>query len=105
MARSAGVNPASIRPAPIDPARFSAKPDLQHAIAEWHSWLQAERRASPHTIAAYGSDLAQFLDFLTEHRGGVIDIAELGRLEPRDFRAFLAARSSENIKHASSARE
>ncbi len=81
MARPAGVEPAphlkSKGPAPIDPARYAAKPDLQHAIAAWQSWLQAERRASPYTVAAYGSDLAQFLDFLAEHRGGAAGLAEL----------------------------
>ena len=114
MARSAGVKPAppasqSIGPAPPhprskDPARFSAKPDLQHAIAEWQSWLKAERRASPHTVAAYGSDLALFLDFLTEHRGGAAGLAELAALAPADFRAFLASRAYAAIKQSSSAR-
>jgi len=109
MARSAGVTPAphlpkSKGPAPLDPARFSAKPDLRHAIAEWQSWLQAERRASPHTVAAYGSDLVQFLDFLTEHRGGAAGLANLAALAPADFRAFLASRAYAAIKHSSSAR-
>jgi integrase/recombinase XerC len=104
MARSAGVTPAPIRPAPIDPARFPTKPDLLHAIAEWQSWLKAERRASPHTVAAYGSDLVQFLEFMTEHRGGAASLADLAALAPADFRAFLASRAYAAIKHSSSAR-
>jgi integrase/recombinase XerC len=112
MARSAAVKPAPTPltskrpkgPAPIDPARFSVKPDLLQAIAEWQSWLQAERRASPHTVAAYGSDLLQFLDFMTEHRGGAASLADLAALAPADFRAFLASRAYESIKHSSSAR-
>ncbi|HLI22070.1 MAG TPA: site-specific integrase, partial [Stellaceae bacterium] len=99
MARSAGV-----KPKPADVTRFAAKPDLLGAIAEWQSWLKTERRASPHTVAAYGSDLAQFLDFLSEHRGGVAGLAELGALAPADFRAFLASRAFASIKHSSSAR-
>jgi integrase/recombinase XerC len=99
MARPAGVTPAA-----IELARFAAKPDLQHAIADWLSWLTGERRASPHTLAAYGSDLAQFLDFLAEHRGGVPALGDLEMLAPADFRAFLAARASAQLMRSSSAR-
>lgn len=104
MARFADVTTAPPRPAPLDPSRYAARPDLQHAIAEWQSWLEAERRVSRHTLAAYGSDLAQFLDFLTEHRGGVAGLADLAALAPADFRAFLASRSFAQIKRVSSAR-
>ena len=104
MARSAGVAKRSPGPAPIPAARFAAKPDLLHAIAEWQSWLKAERRASPYTVAAYGSDLVQFLDFLSEHRGGAPCLADLGALAPADFRAFLASRAFADIKHSSTAR-
>jgi integrase/recombinase XerC len=99
MARPAGVTPAA-----IELARFAAKPDLQHAIADWLSWLTGERRASPHTLAAYGSDLAQFLDFMSEHRGGVPALCDLEALAPADFRAFLAARANAQLMRSSSAR-
>ncbi len=91
-------------PAPIAPARFPAAADLQHAIAQWQDWLGGERRASPHTIAAYGSDLAQFLDFLSQHRGGLPDLAEFQALAPADFRSYLAARSNARLQRSSSAR-
>jgi hypothetical protein len=39
-------------------------PDLADTVARWQSWLADERRCSPRTLAAYGSDLAAFLDFL-----------------------------------------
>ena len=45
-------------PLPLALARFSAAPSCLAAIVEWQAWLTAEKRASPHTIAAYGSDLA-----------------------------------------------
>jgi integrase/recombinase XerC len=79
-------------------------PDLRAALAEWHDWLADERRASSHTLAAYGRDLASFLVFLTDHLArepGLVDLASLG---PADFRGFLAQRTNEGIARASLAR-
>ena len=91
-------------PAPVALARFAAQPDLAEAIAEWLSWLADERRASPHSVAAYGRDLAGFLAFIAEHRGGVPGREDLAVLTPADFRAFLAARANAQLKRTSSAR-
>jgi len=91
-------------PAPVPLDRFAAAPDLARAIASWDAWLADERRASAHTRAAYGRDLASFLDFLVEHRGGLPDLAALGGLVPADFRAALASRAARGAKHSSSAR-
>lgn len=104
MARSAGVRNWPRVPEPIALARFAAGPDLAEAISRWQEWLAAERRASPHTLAAYGRDLAAFLDFLVEHRGAVPDLAELASLAPADFRAYLARRATDRAKRASIAR-
>ena len=89
--RPLSVFPAQPEPVPL--ARFSAGEDLREAIELWMNWLAGERRASPHTIAAYGRDLAFFLDFLTQHLGEPPTLAALGALAPADFRAFLAHRS------------
>ncbi len=104
MARPAGVVPTPRGPAPLEPARVRAQPEPQRASAAWQTGLQTERRASPHTGAAYGSDLAQFLDFLARHRGGTTGLGDLAALTPADFRAFLAARIFAQIKHSSTAR-
>jgi integrase/recombinase XerC len=89
----------------VPPARFSAAEDLGAAIALWTLWLAGERRASPHTLAAYGRDLALFLDFLTGHLGEPPSLAALDGLRPADFRAFLARRAALPVKRTSLARE
>lgn len=99
MARSVGLSP--LLP---EAASFLAAADLQNWIREWLSWLKHERRASAHTVSAYASDLAAFLAFLAEHRGGAAALADLDALTPGDFRAFLAARAAARLARSSSAR-
>jgi integrase/recombinase XerC len=86
------------------PIHFVARPDLAETVEAWRRWLAAEKRASPHTLDAYGRDLAAFLVFLSEHRGGEPDLAALAGLEAGDFRAYLARRSGEGIGRSSLAR-
>ena len=95
--------PFPILPEPVPLARFSAAEDLRAAIALWMGWLAGERRASAHTIAAYGRDLAFFLDFLTDHLGEAPDLASLGHLRTADFRAYLAHRAA-RVERSSIAR-
>ena len=99
MARSVGLSPRS-----PDAARFLAAADLQDWIREWLASLAHERRASPHTVSAYASDLAAFLAFLAGHRGGATALADLEALTPGDFRAFLAARATARLERSSTAR-
>ncbi len=110
MARPPGVKgarplPQSLRPEPVPPTRFAASPELAEAIGRWQAWLAGERRTSPHTIAAYGRDLAGFLEFLTAHRGGVPGLATLAALEPADFRAYLARLARDAAARATLARK
>ncbi|MDE2164733.1 MAG: tyrosine recombinase XerC [Alphaproteobacteria bacterium] len=110
MARPAGVRgarplPRSLRPDPVPLIRFAASHELIDAIARWQAWLIGERRASPHTVAAYGRDLAGFLEFLTTYRGGVPGLPALAALEPADFRAFLAWLARDNAARDTAARK
>jgi len=91
-------------PAPVPLARFSATDDLSAAIGLWAGWLSGERRASAHTVAAYGRDLAFFLDFLTEHLGELPSLASINGLRPADFRAYLARRAADRVDRSSLAR-
>lgn len=78
--------------------------DTAAARDDWLAWLRHERRSSPHTVAAYGSDLTAFLAFLTGHLGQPAGLADLSGLGRNDFRAWLAARGREKLTAASTAR-
>jgi integrase/recombinase XerC len=93
-----------IGPAPVPGSRFTVLPDLAQAIARWQAWLQHERRASPHTVASYGRDLAGFCDFLSEHLGEVPGLGHLASLTVADFRAWLARRASDGLERSSTGR-
>ena len=79
-------------------------PDLAAAVAEWRHWLADLRRLSPRTDEAYGRDVDDFVRFLTSHLGAPPTIADLGRLSPADYRAFLARRRREGLAAPSLAR-
>jgi integrase/recombinase XerC len=92
------------RPEPIPLARYAADTGLAEAISAWQGRLASERRASKHTLAAYGRDLAAFLDFLRDHHGTMPSLTLLASLTIRDFRAFLAARAADDLARTSLAR-
>src|SRR5215213_9021786 len=74
-----------------------ASADLAAELRRWLSHLGAERRMSPKTVEAYERDVRQFLSFLTEHTGGSVSLKALAGIEPRDVRAFMAARRGDGI--------
>jgi integrase/recombinase XerC len=81
VARSRSLTPRNAEfpalPEPLPLARFAATDDLRAAIGLWAAWLAGERRASAHTVAAYGRDLAFLLDFLTGHLGELPSLAAI----------------------------
>ncbi|HEY4134624.1 MAG TPA: tyrosine recombinase XerC [Alphaproteobacteria bacterium] len=79
-------------------------PALAGALAEWRAWLADERRASPHTVSAYETDLAGFFDFLADHLGGDASLADLAALKAVDLRAWLAHRARDGLARTSTAR-
>jgi integrase/recombinase XerC len=70
------------------------------AHAHYKRWLQSlahERRASPHTLRAYGDDVARFLEFEAGHLGGALTEKSLAKLSPADIRTFITARRAEGL--------
>jgi len=63
----------------------------------WLNQLAHERRASPHTLRAYGDDVARFGEFLALHLGGEADERALKKLTPADIRAFISHRRAEGL--------
>jgi len=63
----------------------------------WLAALAHERRASPHTLRAYGDDVARFIGFQTGHTGGAMTQKALAKLTPADIRAFITSRRQEGL--------
>ena len=103
-AQAAPRKPFPALPEPLPLARFPVAEELRAAIGLWQAWLAGERRASAHTVAAYGRDLAAFFDFLGEHIGEVPSLDLIGRLRPADFRAYLAHRAADGAERTTIAR-
>ena len=73
--------------------------------AQWASYLQHDRRRSPHTVRAYVATAHRLIDFLGRYRGEAIGAPSLLGLTASDLRAFLADRRGSGLGAASAARE
>jgi integrase/recombinase XerC len=62
---------------------------VQHAIASFYRYLEIERNASPHTVAAYRSDLTQFCAFVAKEKGEEVSPAQIDHLLLRRYLALL----------------
>lgn len=76
--------------------------DLAEAFGQH---LARDRRRSPHTVRAYQATAERLLSFLSQHRGGPVQAADLAGVDVAEMRAFLAARRGEGLGNASAARE
>ncbi len=74
------------------------------AVRAYLDWLLRERRSAPLTVAAYQTDLAGFLGFLTNHLGHEPTVADLATLGQPDLRAWLAAQAGTGTTNATRAR-
>ncbi len=77
---------------------------LDRMVRAWWAWLAAERRLAAASLSAYARDLADFLEFLAEHRGGPVSADMLATLEVGDVRAWLAARHRRGLARSSTMR-
>lgn len=83
---------------------FAAQADLHEAIERWQRWLSTEKGASPATIRAYNTDLAEFLAFIADYRERKPGLNDLGNISLMEFRAWLSARAMEGAQAVTRAR-
>lgn len=94
-------------PTETAPARGQAAETSRPLAALAEAWLDHLRHqggAADLTLQAYERDTRQFLAWLMHHLGRVPAVEDLDSLEPRTFRAFLAARRREGVESRSLAR-
>ena len=77
---------------------------LRELVENWLEWLEHQKSSSLHTITAYQIDITNFLKFVSGHIGGQVNYNNLAELSVRDFRSWLANRSSEKFIATSTAR-
>lgn len=77
---------------------------LGQTLEAWLDHLRHERASSPNTLEAYARDIQQFADFLKADLGREALLADLGTLDTRVFRRFMAARRRRGIQSRSLSR-
>lgn len=75
------------------------------ALQDWLQSQKALRGASDNTIEAYRRDVAGFLGFLTEHKGGLQGIGALKTVTLSDMRSWMARCRAQEIGARSLARK
>jgi integrase/recombinase XerC len=78
--------------------------DLSEALIEWQRWLKVEKNVSRHTLRAYAGDLSQFVQFLSNHKGKAISIADVSDTSLNEFRSWMSRQTMNGRANASRAR-
>ena len=86
----------------IDAQSSAGAADL---LERWLDQLTAVRGRSVKTITAYRRDVAGFLGFMGQHRGGPMGLSALGQIAIADLRAWMGARRRAGLSSRSLARE
>ncbi|MDX5351019.1 MAG: tyrosine recombinase XerC [Paracoccaceae bacterium] len=79
-------------------------PALGAALADWLTQLRALHGAAPNTVEAYRRDVARYLSFLAEHRGGTEGLARVAATSQADLRAWMAGERARGLSPRSLAR-
>ena len=74
-----------------DDDALPAAADVRGAAAAWFAHMAHEQGRADATLEAYARDLTQFLGWLARELGRAPTLADLGGLDARRFRAFMAA--------------
>jgi integrase/recombinase XerC len=80
-------------------------PNTTASAAAFLEYLRLNRNTSPHTVAAYRSDLSQFIAFAAQHLARKQDRLRLRDLDLSVIRAFMAELYRRNQSRASVARK
>lgn len=80
-------------------------PACRDALARWLDQMRALEGASDNTVAAYATDLRDFIAFMTAHKGGPQGLGALSAISVSDMRAWLAKLRGDGIAPRSVARK
>lgn len=75
------------------------------ALQAWLDHTKSIRGASEHTLKAYGTDVGEFLGFLTAHKGEGQGLVALARITVSDMRSWMAHMRAGDIGPRSLARK
>jgi len=83
---------------------LAISPAARAALAEWLVQIKALDGRAENTVKAYGTDVAGYLAFLAQHRGGTEGLAALVTLPQTDLRAWMAHERGRGVSARSMAR-